>query len=233
MVRRPETDIDLAAAALLIAEEEYPGLDVAAYLGRLDRIASGVRRRLPSRAPAQEPAAAIQALNGQIFEEEAFHGNQKDYYDPRNSFLNEVIDRKTGIPVTLSILYMEVARRIGFDIEGVGFPGHFLVKHVGSQKQTIVIDPFFGGRTLDADDLRQMLTSVHGRPVALDARHLLAVGKKQILSRLLHNLRSVYADRGDATRARAAIERILILDPDDAQALHERDEIERGDRRSN
>ena len=233
MVQRPEEDIDLGAAALLIAEEEYPGLDVASYVQKLDRIASGVRKRLPSRAPAQEPAAAIQALNGQIFEEEAFHGNQKDYYDPRNSFLNEVIDRKTGIPVTMSILYMEVARRIGFDIEGVGFPGHFLVKHVGERKQTIVIDPFFGGRTLDADDLRQMLSSIHGRAMPLEQRHLLSVGKKQILSRLLHNLRSVYSDRGDSQRAMVAIDRLLILDPEDAQALQERDEIHSIDKRTN
>jgi len=233
MVQRPDEEIDLAAAALLIAEEEYPGLDVASYVQKLDRLASNVRKRMPSRTPAHEPAAAIRALNGQIFEEEAFHGNRQDYYDPRNSFLNEVIDRRTGIPITLSILYMEVARRIGFNVDGVGFPGHFLVKHVGTRAQTIVIDPFFGGRTLDADDLRQMLSSIHGRSVPLEVSHLNSVGKKQILSRVLHNLRSVYSDRGDSTRAMSAVDRLLILDPEDAEALRERDEIRLGEKRAN
>jgi len=232
MVQRSDEEIDLAAAALLIAEEEYPGLDVASYVGKLDRLASGVRKRLPTRVPAEEPAAAIRALNGYLFEDEGFHGNQKDYYDPRNSFLNEVLDRRTGIPITMSIVYIEVARRIGFELEGVGFPGHFLVKYAGI-RSTIVIDPFFQGKTLDADDLRQMLSTVHGRPVALELRHLNGVGKKQILARVLQNLRSVYADRGDTARALSAIDRLLILDPEDSNALRERDEIERGEKNVN
>jgi regulator of sirC expression with transglutaminase-like and TPR domain len=232
MMQRPEEEIDLAAAALLIAEEEYPGLDVAAYVSRLDRLAAGVRRRLPPRASSEEPAAAILALNGHLFEDEGFHGNQTDYYDPRNNFLNEVLDRKTGIPITLSIVYMEVARRIGFLLHGVGFPGHFLVKYQGP-RSTIVIDPFFQGRTLDADDLRQMLSAIHGRTVPLEDRHLNPVGTKQILVRVLHNLRSVYTDRGDARRVMSAIDRILILDPEDEQALKDRDEIGMVEKRAN
>jgi regulator of sirC expression with transglutaminase-like and TPR domain len=129
-------------------------------------------------------------------------------------------------------VYIEVARRIGLELEGVGFPGHFLVKHVGTQSQ-IVIDPFFGGRTLDADDLRQMLSAIHGRTVPLEVRHLDRVGKKQILARVLHNLRAVYADRGDEARTMAAVDRLLILDPEDEQALRERREIQDGLKRTN
>ena len=127
MVSRPPEQIDLAAAALLIALDEYPALNVSGYLERIDALAERTSSRLLFDA-AERPMEAIEAINHQLFEIEGFGGNQEDYYDPRNSFLNDVIDRKTGIPITLSLLYMEVASRVGLKLEGVGMPGHFIVK---------------------------------------------------------------------------------------------------------
>ena len=223
MVRKPDVEIDLAAAALLIAEEEYSGLDVSRYMGELDRIGDAVGAEMGHRFI--DPADAIVALNTVLFEREGFTGNRDDYYDPRNSYLNDVIDRKTGIPITLSIVYKEVASRVGLALDGVGFPGHFLLKHT-EQDRHIVIDPYFGGRTLDLDDLSELLRGVMGEDARLDSRHLMAVDKRAILARILRNLRGIFVGAPDLPRALGAIERLLILEPDDTDLRRERDEIE-------
>ena len=172
LVSGSEADLDLAEAALLIAQEEQPELDVAAYLGRLDALADSVRSRLPEAASF---ADIIQALNTVLFEEEGLSGNQTDYHDPRNSFLNEVLDRKLGIPITLSLVYIEVGNRLGVPLVGVGFPGHFVVKYAGPDGET-VLDPFQAGSRVSQAQMEDKLRAMYGpeqpvcRPAAQAAR---------------------------------------------------------------
>jgi regulator of sirC expression with transglutaminase-like and TPR domain len=209
IVARPDERINLAEAALLIAAEEYPRLDVAIYLDKLDRIADIARDRI---ALAVDASDFISAINATLFEDYGFHGNRDNYYDPRNSFLNEVIDRRVGIPITLSVLYIEVARRIGFAVEGVGLPGHFIVRHQAAE-EIIYIDPFNGGRVLGEMGCAEMVAETSGGRRALEPEHLKPVSKKQILTRMLSNLLGIYA-RNDHRRALGIIERILVLQPD-------------------
>jgi regulator of sirC expression with transglutaminase-like and TPR domain len=138
---RDDEGIDLARACLMIAQDAYPGLEVESYLGQIDGMALRLRARLPAAGGVEE---AVVALNDFLFDRLGYWGNADDYYDPRNSYLNEVIDRKTGIPITLSILYMELGRRIGLPLEGVSFPGHFLVR-LRLRGGILVLDPFAGG----------------------------------------------------------------------------------------
>ena len=144
MVTGPESRLDLGRAALLIASEEYPGLDILRYVARLEAMAAAVR---PAVGTADDPQEQIEHLNTYLFIERGFRGNMQDYYDPRNSFLNDVLDRKMGIPITISVVYMEVGRRVGMPLQGVGMPGHFIVKYVCPEAD-IYIDPFNNGRVL-------------------------------------------------------------------------------------
>jgi regulator of sirC expression with transglutaminase-like and TPR domain len=206
---RPDGVIDLLEAALCVAGEEYPGLDVDAYLARFERLARAAGARL---AGAESTPERVDRLNRFLFEEEGFAGNREQYEDPRNSFLNDVLDRKTGIPITLSLVYMEVGRRIGLDVRGIGFPGHFLVKSVGAPE--IVIDAFHG-RVLSLDDCQALLIGILGRHVALEPGvHLRAATPREILVRLLSNLKRIYLRREDLGRALACCDRILLLAPD-------------------
>jgi len=221
LVSGPEEELDLAEAALLIAQEEHPELDVAGYLRRLDGLAAAVRARLPE---APEPADIIHSLNIQLFGEEGLAGNESEYYDPRNSFLNEVLDRKRGIPITLSVIYLEVGRRLGLPLAGVGFPGHFLVKYSGADGE-LVLDPFAGGVTLSREELAQKLRRMYGdaNPFLAQIPQLLApASKKEILLRMLHNLKGIYLQQNDFTRALAAIDRILLVTPDLAMEVRDR-----------
>jgi regulator of sirC expression with transglutaminase-like and TPR domain len=155
----PDRDIDLDEAALWIAAEEYPTLDVRAYLARLDALASGASSRL---APVRSAAERAARLNHILFVEAGFAGNRTDYYDPRNSYLSDVLDRKTGIPITLAVVYMEVARRLGLDVRGISFPGHFLVKWVDdAEEREVVVDPF-AGATLRPEDCHARLAQASG-----------------------------------------------------------------------
>jgi regulator of sirC expression with transglutaminase-like and TPR domain len=208
-------------AALLIAQEEHPDMDVAAYLRRLDGLAAAVRARLPQ---APEPTDIIDNLNIQLFREEGLTGNESEYYDPRNSFLNEVLDRKRGIPITLSVIYLEVGRRLGLPLVGVGFPGHFLVKYSGADGE-IVLDPFAGGATLSREDLVQRLRRMYGdaNPFLAQIPQLLApASKKEILVRILRNLKGIYLQKNDFARALAASDRILLVAPDLATEVRDR-----------
>ena len=212
--------LDLARAALAIAHEEYPSLDEAAYLRKLDEIAEQVMRSLP---PGALPERRVGRLNLVLFRELGFRGNESDYYDPRNSFLNEVLDRKVGIPLTLSVVYLEVARRCGLRAQGVNFPGHFLCK-VPLDEGELVIDPFHRGRLLGKDDLQKLLAST-SRDARLSARHLREASARDIVLRMLHNLRSVYLERRDIPRVLSAVERLLVLAPSDVRTLRERAEL--------
>jgi regulator of sirC expression with transglutaminase-like and TPR domain len=221
LVSGSEEELDLAEAALLIAQEEHPDMDVAAYLRRLDGLAAAVRARLPQ---APEPTDIIDNLNIQLFREEGLTGNESEYYDPRNSFLNEVLDRKRGIPITLSVIYLEVGRRLGLPLVGVGFPGHFLVKYSGADGE-MVLDPFAGGATLSREDLVQRLRRMYGdaNPFLAQIPQLLApASKKEILVRILRNLKGIYLQKNDFARALAASDRILLVAPDLATEVRDR-----------
>jgi regulator of sirC expression with transglutaminase-like and TPR domain len=217
----PEADIDLVEAALLIAAQEYPDLDLAAYRARVDRLALTLKARLRRDIG---PVESIVALNRYLFEELGFSGNARDYYDPRNSFLNEVLDRKLGIPITLALVYVEIGRRVGLALNGVSFPGHFLVK-CPARDGVIVLDPYAGGASLSLEDLQQRLRTLRGgaAPPADIARHMLAAaGRKEILARMLRNLKGIYLERRDLPRALAAADRVIMLEPRAAEEYRDR-----------
>lgn len=204
----PDVEIDLAEAALAIAATEYPGLDPAPTIEALDRLAERVEA-----GPTLSALANIAAINKVLFEEENFAGNTSEYDDPRNSYLNDVLQRKTGIPITLSLVYTEVARRKGVPLAGVGFPGHFLVKHPGPPAE-IVIDPFHGGAVLARTDCLDLLKQHFGPEAELKAEYFAASTKKQILARMLNNLKGSYHRRGNYSKVLAMIELSLATRED-------------------
>ena len=217
----PEEDVDLAEAALILAAHEYPGLDVAAELGRIDEWAETIKRRLRRDI---SPAEMLMALNRYLFDELGFAGNAADYYDPRNSYLNDVMERRLGIPITLSLLTIEVGRRVGLALHGVSFPGHFLVK-CAVRDGVVVLDPYARGASLSLDDLRQRLKAMRGgmEPAHERVQHLLAAaGKKEILTRLLRNLKAIYLERRDFTRALSTADRVIEVVPRAADEYRER-----------
>jgi len=210
--------IDLARAALAIAHEEYPELDEARYLRTMDEFAAQVMRALPAGALAERRVARLTSV---LFHELGFSGNEADYYDPRNSFLNEVVDRRTGIPITLSVLYMEVARRCGLRVDGVLFPGHFLCK-VSLDEGELIVDPFHRGQILGLPELKRRLETALGHEARLDRRVLRPARPREILSRMLQNLRSIYLNKRDLPRALSCVDRLLLLVPYDARVLRDR-----------
>ena len=215
---RPEEQIDLGRAALAIALAEYPTLDVYAYLGRISDLALEVAERAGVDADAFR---TIAALNFVLFARHGFRGNRDDYYDPKNSFLNEVIERKTGIPITLSVLYMEVAGRVGLTVDGVGFPGHFMVKAQADGNE-IVIDPFNSGDIKTEEELAAMLQQMYGGKLGFRREFLAPVSKKQILTRMLTNLKAIYAKGNDMVKTLGTLDRLLILDPASAEDTRDR-----------
>jgi regulator of sirC expression with transglutaminase-like and TPR domain len=206
----PEAELDLAAAALLIAAEEYPQLPVDAYLHRLDALAERVKDRL---ADETAPLVVLQELNRVLFREERFRGNLEAYYDPRNSYLNDVLDRRLGIPITLALLYLEVGWRLGLPLAGVNFPGHFLVRY-GGEAVELLGDPFEGGALRFPDQAQELVDRVYGGLVPLRDEFLRPATKKDMLVRLLSNLKGIHLNGGDDVRALAAIDRILLLRPE-------------------
>lgn len=224
IVAGPAEDIELCEAALVIAAQEYPGLDIVAYLARIDEMGATLRSRLRQDIGSTE---RILALNRYLFDELGFRSNVADYYDPRNSFLNDVIDRRLGIPITLSLVYLAVGRRIGLVLHGVSFPGHFLVKCT-VRDGVVVLDPYARGASLSLDDLQQRLRALRGGAEVSPegARRMLAVaGAKEILARMLRNLKGVYLERRDLPRALAAADRIVELEPGAADEYRDRARI--------
>jgi regulator of sirC expression with transglutaminase-like and TPR domain len=211
----PDEAIDLAEGALLIAAEEYPTLDVDAYVQRLEGMASRVRGYLEAGLVAERGAdadeAALQALHRVLFEEEGLHGTrQAEFGDPRNSFLNEVLERKRGLPIILSVVYCEVARRAGLDAVGIGLPGRFIVQFRG-RHLSVFVDPFERGTRLTPEECATMLSRVFNQSVELTPEHFLPASRKAILARILNNLKGEYLQAGELTRALSAVERILML----------------------
>ena len=216
----PDDDhIPLAEAALTIARIEYPELDFAPYLKTLDRLAARVQSRLPHVA---ETTDVISALNSVLFTEENFTGNRDDYYDPRNSFLNDVLDRRAGIPITLAVLYMEVARRVGFPLFGVGMPGHFLLKHYDSDGHETFIDAFNSGLVMTADDCQQRLNEIYSGQLTLQPHFLMSVTRRQILTRILNNLKGIYLTGRNLKRALAVIDLLLAIYPRSPEDVRQR-----------
>jgi len=218
MVTGPEERVDLGRAALLMAGEAYPGLDILRYVARLEAMAAAVRPRL---ADAEHVRTKVAHLNTYLFEEQGFQGNANEYYDPRNSFLNEVIDRKLGIPITLSVVYMEVGRRLGLTLQGVGMPGHFLVKHTGPAGY-IYLDPFNRGRILSRQACEELFQQFYGEQAPFQGTFLAPVTKKQVLARLLSNLKAIYLQTKDYLKALAVVERLLLLQPTSEQDTKDR-----------
>lgn len=218
MASRPNETIEVDRASLLIAAEEYPDLSLEHHLSRLDELAELVRERLHGDAGPHETLAR---LNQVLFHDEGFRGNTESYYDPRNSYLNEVLERRTGIPITMSAVYIEVSRRLGFELHGVSFPGHFLVKH-GIAGEDIIVDPFHDGHLLEDSDLQKLLDQYFQGQVKYDARLLRPISRRQMLFRMLNNLRGIHLRREDSDRALAAIERMLLLVPDSPREIRDR-----------
>ena len=215
-IDRPEEDIDLARAALLFAKEEYPDLDVDAYIERLDRMAQPV-----AADNAAGPKGVVDALNSLLFDQEGFEGNAEDYYDPRNSFLNEVLDRKLGIPISLSLLYMELGKRVGLPLAGVGMPGHFLLKPPSARDEWYV-DVYNRGRLLSIQECAERIDHLYNGNVAFQPDFLATVNKKQILFRMLANLKGIYLNQQDHGKALATIDRMLLLDPGSVEQVRDR-----------
>ncbi len=217
-VSRGDGGLDLARAALLIAAEEEPGrCDVDACLARLAGMGAEARRRVEAAVPGRE----VEALNSYLFGELGFAGNVADYYDPRNSLLHHVLERRTGIPITLSVVYMEVGRRAGLRVEGVGLPGHYVVRAAPPGGEPVLVDPF-NGRATDLDECQERLDMIYGGQVPLGEEHLRATGARATLARMLGNLKGVYVKAGLHRRALAAVERLLIIAPHDLEERRDR-----------
>lgn len=213
----PDYRIGLGTSALTIAKLEYPHLDSSHYVDQLNDMASRLRSRIEK---TTTPLEQVGEMNRLLFQEEGFQGNRSEYYDPRNSFLNQVLERKLGIPITLSIVYIEVARRAGLPAYGIGFPGHFLTGFL-TDKGRILIDPFDNGQVLNEDDCRRMLQAQRGRSPFKQSL-LDPAWPKQILVRLLRNLKGIYWRLSQEIMALRTIEWILILDPNSAAEVKER-----------
>jgi regulator of sirC expression with transglutaminase-like and TPR domain len=217
LARLPHARIDLARAALWIAAEEYPALDVGSYLARLDVLAAAAAPHLVESFGDAERAERLLRF---LHHEHGFRGDQATYDDPRNSYLNQVLDRRTGIPITLSLVLVEVARRLELPLRGISFPGHFLVKLEGPPLR--VLDPFFG-RVLALSECRARLHAALGPDASFDPeRHLAAATAREILVRMLTNLKHLYLRARDFGRTLACCERILLLTPDAPTELRDR-----------
>ena len=217
---------DLATAALLIARLEYPSVTPAEYLRQLDSMGTAASERLSALGPDAPARARITALNGYLYEEQGFSGNQRQYNDPRNSFLNEVLERRIGIPISLGVIYMEVARRAGVLVDGVNFPGHFLLRYrrvddAPPSVDELVLDPFNGGVFLSEWDCRQLLQRHVGGAMVFDTKLLAPATPRQILARMLMNLKRIYVSSRSFPQARAVTELLFALDPSAAAELRD------------
>ena len=223
LVSRPDDGLDIASVALALATDAYPDLDPGVYLAWLDATAEAIADAANLAMPLPERLAM---LDRQLFEVEGFTGNRGDYFDPRNSFLNDVIERRTGIPITLSVVYLEVGWRLGLPLVPVSFPAHFLVASTGARR--VFIDPFNRGARVASADLVARLASIAGGRE--QARRLLPhatapASRREVAMRILRNLRQIHAERQDCDRMLVVSNRMVALDPNDAAALRERGHV--------
>jgi regulator of sirC expression with transglutaminase-like and TPR domain len=217
-------DSSLARATLLVARIEYPRLDPEPYVARLDAMGDAARRAIERQTGATgdtSTLAGIKSLNDYLFDELQFVGNREHYEDPRNSCLNEVLDRRTGIPITLSVVYMEVARRAGLQVDGINFPGHFLVR-CPEQKGHLIIDPFHAGALLSEHKCRLLLQKHVGNEVAFSKSLLAPATRHQIIMRMLLNLKRIYVNMRSFPQARDVTELLLAITPSALSELRDR-----------
>jgi regulator of sirC expression with transglutaminase-like and TPR domain len=218
IVELPDRRIDLTEAALVIALEEYPSLQLDHYLEQVDEWSDAIRDRIEGSTDIERIVAEI---NRFLFEQEGFHGEADDYFDPRYAYLNEVLDGHAGLPIALSILYIEISRRLGVDVSGVSMPGRFLVKVIGPWGE-LLIDPFDEGRVLTSIECQLILDRVYGGGVRLREHHLRTTTKHEVLARVLSHIKAMHLARGDGERAIADIDRLLLIDRDDPYELRDR-----------
>jgi regulator of sirC expression with transglutaminase-like and TPR domain len=208
---RREARSDLVRISLEIARDAYPELDIDAYLGRIEALADRVRDRC---AAGAKPRSVLGQINWVLFVEEGFRGNTEEYFDPRNSYLNEVIDRKKGIPITLSVLYTTIAARVGLPMAGVNLPSHFMLR-AGSGDATIFVDPFHAGALLDRDGCERRISQMVGQPVTLSDLQLAPCGHDLVVARMLRNLKAIYLATHDSASALPVQRRLAALNQGD------------------
>jgi regulator of sirC expression with transglutaminase-like and TPR domain len=215
---RPDAMLDLVEASLVIALEEHPALDITRHLEEVDSWSKAVRARLEG---SRDVERIVDTINRLLFDEEGFHGEDTDYYDPRSALLSDALERHAGLPITLSVLYIELSRRAGVEVAGVSLPGRFLVKFSGPFG-VVVVDPFDGGRVLTTLELQKILDAMFGGGVRLREHHLRSFSPKEILARELAQLKAAYLAQHELARAAASIDRLLILDDRDAYEVRDR-----------
>ncbi len=223
LFNQPDQDINLAEAALMIARLEYQDLNIDDYLSKIESLADEIDNRLPETANAAE---ILKLLNHVLFVEKGFEGNSDSYYDPRNSFLNDVLERKLGIPISLSILYIVLGHALGLPLAGVSFPGHFLVK-LEISDGAIVLDPYFGGISLNEEDIEERLIEYYGPKLEKSQVHgvLASCSNKEIILRVLRNLRNLYMQDEKWQKALPLADIMVSLEEDQADALKARGAI--------
>ncbi len=223
LLNLPDHDINLAEAALMLARIEYPALNIDDYLSKIQDIAEEINNRLPDKANA---ADILKQLNHVLFFEKGYEGNTSSYYDPRNSFLNDVIERKLGIPISLSILYIELGKALGLPLSGVSFPGHFLVK-LEISDGAIVLDPYFGGISLDEEDIEERLRDYYGPNTSKSRSNgvLASSSNKDIILRVMRNLRNIYIEENNGIKALPLADLMVEIDDDRLDALKARASI--------
>jgi regulator of sirC expression with transglutaminase-like and TPR domain len=214
IARQPEEEVDLARAALLISAVANPDLDPARHLAALDSLAAAASRRLRD---TREPLACVNTVSQYLFDEVGFRGNQEDYYDPCNSYLDQVLQRRLGIPITLSLVYIEVGRRLGVPLAAIGMPGHLLVRHRDSTD--LFIDPFYGGILLSQEECAQRLVEVTGAALPWDPAYLTPISPREFIARMLRNLKGIFLQRGEYQLALPFLDRLVVVQP---EADHER-----------
>jgi regulator of sirC expression with transglutaminase-like and TPR domain len=218
----PQVDdekIDLVRGALTIARTEYPELNIECYVERVDELAFEAEARVTEIGDASE---TISAINYVLFHQAGLHGNRDDYYDPRNSFLNDVLDRCLGIPITLALIYMEVGRRLGFPLFGVGMPGHFLLKNYDIDGSETLIDCFNGGDILNAQDCQRRLDEIYSGQMTLRPEFLFAVSRRQMLTRILNNLKTVYMTARNFKKVLPLVDLVLVIYPRSPEDVKQR-----------
>jgi regulator of sirC expression with transglutaminase-like and TPR domain len=218
MVNRPDEALELARVALLVAAESDQNVDIDGELRQLEGWAEELKVRV---TPDLNNLQKLARLRSFVFDDLGFRGDRRDYYSPSNSLLHQVMKRRRGIPLTLSIVFMELGWRIGIPFEGVAFPGHFLVRLPGEPRD-LLLDPYKRGMMVHEEDCRQMLLESTGGRMTYDPSLTASVGKRDMVVRLLHNLKGAFLRAGDDAQALAAVERLLVLMPDDAEEIRDR-----------
>lgn len=210
----PDSQIDLGRTALLIAALEYPDLNIEQQMGALDSLAGAAARRI---GEDREPLSSVNALSDYLFEEVGFQGNRENYYDPRNSYLNQVMERRLGIPITLSLLCIEVGKRLNIPLIPIGMPGHLLLRH--RYEPELFIDPFYGGTLLTEEECAQRLREIAGANLPWDSQYLTPIDNREFVARMLRNLKGIYLQQQDYQRALPIMDRLVAIQP---EAIHER-----------